>query len=178
MDEFDRKYFCEHGLDAAKLTDQEKSDPLAPSLLRLLHGVGKTLTLAELRDIVTGRRLEWTLANRAKLEQYRDLNPIERAFRFIYLDHLHIPEADLALEWEQPNRLVIRSKNWCPYLSACAHLGLDTRTICRAINEHCFQLIAALVDPDLKFYRRHEKMRPYVAYCEEVLELRSASSPR
>jgi hypothetical protein len=59
----------------------------------------------------------------------------------------------------------------CPTLEACRILDLDTRRVCRLYNEGATGELLRQVDPRLVFRRNYEKLRPYAAFCEEIIEL-------
>jgi len=152
------------------LTAEEQRDPFFPILIRLLSNLGSSISLEELDDITTGKRLKWFAENYRRLELYKGLDPIEKAYRFIFLDHLHIKKGEIEVIHPNRNKIITRSHNWCPYLAACVRMGLNTRDICKGMNENSFQAMATLIDPHLIFGRNYEKIRPYSAFCEEFIE--------
>jgi hypothetical protein len=150
------------------------SDELLPHLLRLLPQAGIAVRWEEINEMVIGRRLQWAVEHSAILSSYEQLAPLEKVMRFIYLDHLHIRLEDLDVMMENGRRLVIRCRNWCPYLEACNRLAIDTRVVCRRINHDCFVLLAQFIDPRLSYTRNYELLRPHGSYCEETWELTQA----
>jgi hypothetical protein len=62
---------------------------------------------------------------------------------------------------------VWESRNRCPLLEACAALGLDTRAICRPVNEQATQAFFSRLDPRLRFGRSYVEIRPHAACCRE-----------
>ena len=60
-----------------------------------------------------------------------------------------------------------RSKNPCPTLEACRRLDLDTRKVCRKSYEKPTQAFLSALDPELRFYRSYETIRPHADVCEE-----------
>ncbi len=97
-------------------------------------------------------------------------DPLEQAYR-VLLARLGIGEEDAPIIERGPERLVFHSRNFCPTLEACRILGLDTRRVCRLYNEGATGELFRQVDPRLVFRRNYEKLRPYAAYCEEIIEL-------
>jgi len=68
---------------------------------------------------------------------------------------------------ESPDRIVWESRNRCPLLEACAALGLDTRAVCRPVNEQATQAFFSRLDPRLRFGRSYVEIRPHAACCRE-----------
>jgi hypothetical protein len=108
-------------------------------------------------------------------------DPLEQAYRLL-LARLGIGEEDAPIVERGPDRLVFHSRNFCPTLEACRILDLDTRRVCRLYNEGATGELLRQVDPRLVFRRNYEKLRPYAAYCEEIIELEArpgcSSQPR
>jgi hypothetical protein len=61
------------------------------------------------------------------------------------------------------------SMNFCPTLEACRILGLDTREVCKKLNEGATQDMVRQIDNRLRFTRNYECLRPYSDYCEETI---------
>ena len=61
--------------------------------------------------------------------------------------------------------------NFCPALEACNILGRDTREICKEHSERATEELIKRINPELKFGRNYEKIRPHAAYCEEIITL-------
>jgi len=60
---------------------------------------------------------------------------------------------------------------WDPaVILACEKLDLDTRLICKEINEYPFNAMSKIIDPNLIFYRNYNDLRPYVEFCEGYIE--------
>jgi hypothetical protein len=68
-------------------------------------------------------------------------------------------------------KIVYRSYDFCPVLEACKALGLDTRRICKLAYEAPTQRFLSRLNPELRFRRNYERIRPHARYCEEVIEL-------
>jgi tRNA(adenine34) deaminase len=75
--------------------------------------------------------------------------------------------ADLVVVKETDQEIVWLSQNRCPTLAACLELGLDTRFVCREINERSTQAFVERLNPHLRFGRSYEEIRPYTEYCKE-----------
>ena len=116
-----------------------------------------------------GRRLQW-YRERFSDRPLPGRDPLEQAYRLL-LARLGIGEEDAPIVERGPDRLVFHSRNFCPTLEACRILDLDTRRVCRLYNEGATGELLRQVDPRLVFRRNYEKLRPYAAYCEEIIEL-------
>ena len=57
----------------------------------------------------------------------------------------------------------------CPTLEACGALGLDTRQVCRAVYEKSTQAFLSQIDPQLRFLRSYEEIRPHSNHCKEMI---------
>ena len=67
--------------------------------------------------------------------------------------------------------IVFHSKNFCPTLEACKILEIDTRKICRKMNENSTHALIKQINSQLSFSRNYEKLRPYTDYCEEMISI-------
>lgn len=95
---------------------------------------------------------------------------IDDAYR-LFLARLNITEEDAPIVHRSENSIVIRSKNFCPTLEACKILDMDTRFVCRHLTEGPTTELLRQLHPKLLFCRNYEKLRPYAAYCEEMIML-------
>jgi tRNA(Arg) A34 adenosine deaminase TadA len=75
--------------------------------------------------------------------------------------------SDLPVVSESENEITWLSKNRCPTLDACKALGLDTRSVCRSVYEKPTQAFLSWLDPQLRFVRDYEVIRPHAPYCRE-----------
>jgi hypothetical protein len=66
---------------------------------------------------------------------------------------------------------MFHSMNFCPTLEACRILGLDTRHVCRKLNENATNILVKQIDTRLNFSRNYDKLRPYSEYCEEMINI-------
>lgn len=70
---------------------------------------------------------------------------------------------------ETKNKIVFRSRNFCPILEACKELKLDTNIVCRLIYEIPVQKICKQINPKMIFTRNYRiGLRPDNEYCEEM----------
>jgi tRNA(Arg) A34 adenosine deaminase TadA len=76
---------------------------------------------------------------------------------------------DLPIVSETDTEIVWQSANPCPTLEAVKALGLDTRTVCRAAYEKSTQAFVSQIDPQLRFLRSYEEIRPHADHCREMI---------
>ena len=130
------------------------------------------LTPKELADSLTQRRVEWLREHWDEmLAKYAGLSPEEQAHWIVFLDHMRINPEHSNVVRVSPRKIRIESRNFCPYLEACLHLGLDTTRVCQEIGEQSIQTMVKTINPNLRFSRNYEKIRPrHESYCEEYIE--------
>ncbi len=92
-----------------------------------------------------------------------------QAFELLFFDYMGLSPADLPIVSESDNEIVWQSRNPCPTLVAVQALGLDTRTVCRATTERSTQAFLSHIDPQLRFLRSYETIRPYADHCREMI---------
>ena len=113
---------------------------------------------------VAQKRISWVLQNRAGVAQH--LSP-RQAFELFFFDYMGLQKEELEVVEESENKIVWLSRNRCPTLEACVILNLDTRQVCREAYEKSTQAFLSQLDPQLKFQRSYEEIRPYAPYCKE-----------
>jgi tRNA(adenine34) deaminase len=100
----------------------------------------------------------------------RDEHPTPRqAFDLLFFDYMCLSPDELPIVSETDTEIVWRSANPCPTLEAVKTLGLDTRTVCRAAYEKSTQAFVSQLDPQLRFLRNYEEIRPYASHCREMI---------
>ena len=134
-------------------------------LKRLRNADDKALGI--LNEVSAGRRLQWFEESRSGFTFCCD-DPLEAGYRLL-LERFQIAPAEAPVIKRSEKELVFHSMNFCPTLEACRILGLDTRHICRLINEKSTDLLVKQISPHLQFTRNYDKLRPYSDYCEEML---------
>jgi tRNA(adenine34) deaminase len=97
-------------------------------------------------------------------------NPLDSAYE-LFLNKLGISSEEAPIVNRQENKLVIHSENFCPTLEACKILGMDTRDVCKKLNEEATQVLLQQIDSRLVFKRNYDAIRPYKPYCEEMIIL-------
>lgn len=115
---------------------------------------------------VAKKRIDWFKQNRLKRQE----NPSPRtAFELLFFDYMGLSKNDLPVILETQDEITWLSKNNCPTLEACKQLELDTRHVCRAAYEKSTQAFLSQLDPQLRFLRSYEEIRPYADHCKEMI---------
>ena len=125
--------------------------------------------LRALNEDSTRRRVTWFAEHRADFVLPVD-NPLEAGYRLLLLRFGISPE-EAPVVSRSACAITFHSQNFCPTLEACRLLELDTRHVCRCINEESTNALLRQLDPRLRFSRNYEKLRPYAPYCEETISL-------
>lgn len=116
----------------------------------------------------TVKRVAWYIANKEKLTLTGSL--VRQAYTLVMVANMKINLSEIPVIYEDKKKIIWHSFNFCPVLEACKCLGLDTRVICRIGYEKPIQNLISCLNPKLRFSRNYEKIRPYVEYCEEIIE--------
>jgi tRNA(Arg) A34 adenosine deaminase TadA len=117
---------------------------------------------------VARKRIAWCKHN-VRPGHYPDRPTPRQAFELFFFDYLKLPKSELRVVSESATEIVWLSLNPCPTLIAAQRLGLDTRQICRAAYEKSTQAFLSQLDPQLRFLRSYEEIRPYAAHCKEMI---------
>ena len=133
-----------------------------------LRGADEAALLALNEDSVR-RRVVWFQQNRERFPFLTEDLP-ESGYRLL-LERFHISPEEAPVVSRSARAIAFHSQNFCPTLEACKRLGLDTRHVCRRINEDSTNQLIRRIDPRLRFSRNYEKLRPYAPYCEETISL-------
>ena len=91
------------------------------------------------------------------------------AYELLFFDYMGLTETDVPVLSESESSIVWSSVNRCPTLEACGVLGLDTRKVCRAVNEKATQAFVSRIDPQLRFLRSYQEIRPHALLCKETI---------
>ncbi len=126
---------------------------------------------------IAQKRINWIRHN---LPPERRERPSPRqAFEWLFFDNMGLAPEELPVVSETDTEIIWRSLNPCPTLEATRELGLDTRQVCRAINEKSTQAFLSELDPQLRFFRSYEEIRPYSDDClERIVRVDLAESMR
>jgi len=125
--------------------------------------------LAALNEDSVLRRVAWYKENKDRLS-FLSEDLLDSAYRLL-LTRFGISPEEAPIVSRSENRITFHSQNFCPTLEACKRLGLDTRHVCRCMNEDSTNQLIRQIDPGLTFSRNYEKLRPYSPYCEEMISL-------
>lgn len=149
---------------------QGDSTELFNEILRVANEIGMDKALAYLEQCAIEKRLAWLQTNLDRAKKEND--PVLDGHRWFYEKYLglSVPKDGEIVEHTK-KRLVTRWWNSCPTLDACRKLGLDTREVCKKAYQKPVQEFLGYINPRLRFNRNYDCIRPYTAYCEEIIEL-------
>jgi tRNA(Arg) A34 adenosine deaminase TadA len=117
---------------------------------------------------VTKKRLLWFKQNHPDINQRSRPSP-RQAYEMFFFDYLGLSEDELPVVLETETEIVWQSLNMCSTLEACKELKLDTRQVCRVVYEKSTQVFMSKLDPQLRFLRSYEEIRPYSDFCKEMI---------
>ena len=132
--------------------------------------------LCTLNEDSIRRRTAWLEENRIRFAFLSD-DPVRAAY-VLLLARFGITSEEAPIILSDETKIIFHSQNFCPTLEACNRLGLDTRVVCKCLNEDATNRLIQLIDPRLHFSRNYEYLRPYSPFCEEMitLELKDSSN--
>ncbi len=146
------------------------STELFQEILSASAEIGLDEALAYLERCAVEKRLAWLAANLPAASPGND--PVLEGYRWFYERYLRVSvPKDGEIVERTEKRLVMRWWNPCPTLEACKKLGLDTREVCKKAYHRPVQEFLKQIHPGLGFERNYERIRPYAAYCEEIILL-------
>ena len=117
---------------------------------------------------ITQRRMAWLDRALPERSGHDPFTPRE-AYELLFFEQMSLRRDELPVISESPDEIVWLSRNRCSLLEACLALGLDTRQVCRAVNEKATQAFLSRINPQLRFYRSYQEIRPYADYCHEKI---------
>jgi tRNA(adenine34) deaminase len=88
-------------------------------------------------------------------------------YELFLLEYLGLTEEEVPVVSESDSEIVWLSCNRCPTLEACNRLGLDPRNVCRGMTEKPVQALLSQLDPQLRFERSYDEIRPHAHHCRE-----------
>ena len=91
------------------------------------------------------------------------------AYRLFIIEYLGLSADEAEVIHEGGDRIEWLSVNPCPTLEACRETGLDTRDVCRAVHERSTQALISRLDPQLRFIRDYDEIRPHRDHCREMI---------
>jgi hypothetical protein len=115
------------------------------------------------------KRLCWYEENEDKIHLRG--SDVRKAYTLLLIEYLGLNPKEVPVIYEDERKIVWRSYNFCPVLEACKKLRMDTREVCKKAEEKSVQELISKINPNLRFSRNYEKIRPYAEYCEEIIEL-------
>ena len=115
------------------------------------------------------KRLDWYKENKDKI--HLKGSNVRKAYTLLLIEYLGLNPEEVPVVYENEGKIVWRSYNFCPVLEACKRLRMDTREVCKKAEEKSVQVLISKINPNLRFSRNYEKIRPYEEYCEEIIEL-------
>lgn len=127
------------------------------------------LALCALNEDSVMRRTAWYEENKERFDFLSD-DLLDSAYHLL-LARFGITPEQAPIVLRSDTMIVFHSQNFCPTLEACGRLGLDTRHICKRINEDATNRLIQKIDPRLRFSRNYVRLRPYSPYCEEMISL-------
>lgn len=126
---------------------------------------GKDLRVLE--AAVIEKRLQWCQDN---LEQLDGGSATPRlGYETLLFRYLGLSEDDVPVVSESDTKITWLSRNPCPTLDACARLNLATSTVCRSVYEKPTQVLLSSLNPELRFMRHYNEMRPEHPHCKETI---------
>lgn len=125
--------------------------------------------LSELNEDSICRRLNWFSENKSAFDFITE--DILSSGHRLLLKRFGITQEEAPVIKKSDREIIFHSFNFCPTLEACKILELDTRYICKTMNELSTDTLLKQIDGRLKFTRNYDKLRPYTEYCEEVISL-------
>lgn len=122
-----------------------------------------------INEELSEKRLRWYEENKERLDLKG--SDVRKAYTLLLIEYLGLNPKEVPVVYEDELKIVWRSYNFCPVLEACKRLGKDTREVCKKAEEKSVQELISRINPNLRFSRNYEKIRPYTDYCEETIEL-------
>ncbi len=125
----------------------------------------------EIEAAVARKRISWFKRNQRNHQAtaaHKRLSPRE-GYEFLFHEYMGLSQVELPVVSETESEVVWLSRNRCPTLDACHELGMDTRVVCRAVYEKSTQALLSQLDPQLRFLRSYDEIRPDSGHCKEMI---------
>jgi hypothetical protein len=103
--------------------------------------------LRALNEDSVQRRTAWFEENKSRFA-FLSGDPLDAAYRLL-LARFGIPPEEAPITFQDETRIMFHSQNFCPTLEACQILGLDTRYVCKHLNDDATNRLIQLIDPRL-----------------------------
>jgi tRNA(Arg) A34 adenosine deaminase TadA len=117
---------------------------------------------------ITQKRMAWLDHTLPEKTAYNRFTPRD-VYELLFFENMGLTRDELPVILESPDEIVWLSRNRCALLEACITLGLDTRMVCRPVNEKATQAFLSRINPQLRFHRSYEEIRPHADYCKEEI---------
>jgi tRNA(adenine34) deaminase len=117
---------------------------------------------------ITQKRMAWLDRTLPEKPGYDQFTPRE-AYELLFFENMQLERSELPVVSESPDEIVWLSRNRCSLLEACIALGLDTRKVCRPVNEKATQAFLSRLNPQLRFHRSYKDIRPHADGCREKI---------
>ncbi|UCD07350.1 MAG: hypothetical protein JSW41_06045 [Candidatus Aenigmatarchaeota archaeon] len=128
--------------------------------------IGEKKAWEILKNNILERRIRWLEGNKDKIDP--TLSELEKLRQVLILKLGAKPE-ELGVSKKDSDKIIIRSNNFCPILTACKILEWDPKRICKIVCEGAAREFLLKVNPGVGF--KFTKTRPHSKYCEEVIKL-------
>jgi len=115
---------------------------------------------------VAKKRVDWFKRHYGQAN-FDPLPSPRRAYELFLLQYLGLSADKVPVVSETETKIEWLSLNACPTLEACQRLSLDTRQVCRAVYEKSTQALLSQLDPQLRFHRSYQEIRPNAPHCRE-----------
>ena len=149
------------------ITEQEAIEEKIEQLIMVKKGL---ISAKDLSDMIAKRRINWIMANADIIKRYNHLRPEEKAHKIIFLEHMKINPGHSEVIRLEEGAIRINSYNFCPYLIASLEVGLDTKFVCKEINEQSIIQMCKMIHPSLTFMRDYSQTRPrFPHFCREYI---------
>jgi tRNA(Arg) A34 adenosine deaminase TadA len=126
----------------------------------------KKSTFNEMESETTKKRVSWFKKN---YQSTRVISTPRRAYELFLLEYLGLSEKEVPITLNTKSEIEWLSYNRCLTLETCKKLSLDTRIICRRIYEKSTQAFMSQINPQLRFLRNYQEIRPYSSHCKEMI---------
>lgn len=128
----------------------------------------RTQKYGDIERSVAQKRIDW-VHNTYGFDR-NDFTP-RQAFEILFFEYMGLEPSSIPVVSETAELIEWSSQNRCPTLEACDNLKLDTKKICKSVYEKSTQAFISQLNPQLRFYRSYEEIRPYSHQCFEWIRL-------
>jgi hypothetical protein len=120
----------------------------------------------DLEKAIIKQRISWARQHRQPAES--NATPRE-AYEMLFFEIMKLDPAGVTVLSDNDQKITWSSTNTCDTLEACLRTGNDTRIACQEIYEKSTQALVSELDPQIRFYRSYDEIRPYSHQCLEWL---------